>query len=69
MYFTYKLYSEKICRFYTGQTADFDRRIEEHNRGKTPGMAKGVPWKLMFLKEVQSRTEALKLEKYIKTIF
>ncbi len=66
MYCTYILFSAELNRFYTGQTQDLERRIAEHNRGKTPGMAKGMPWKLMYSKEVQSRTEALKLEKFIK---
>jgi putative endonuclease len=66
MYFTYILYSDKINKFYTGQTSDFDRRFEEHNRGKTPGMAKGVPWKLIYSKKFLLRSEAIKLEKFIK---
>jgi len=66
MYFTYILFSSRINRYYTGQTTDPDRRLEEHNRGKTPGMATGVPWRVVFLKEHQTRKEAIKLEKFIK---
>ena len=66
MYATYILYSDKINKFYTGQTEDFGRRFEEHNRGKTSRMAKGVPWNLLFLKEFQTRKEAIDLEKFIK---
>jgi putative endonuclease len=66
MYVTYIVFSSKIKRFYTGHTEDFERRLQEHNRGKTPGMAKGVPWKLIYLKELPSRKEAMKLEKFIK---
>jgi putative endonuclease len=58
MYITYILYSGKINKFYTGQTDNIYRRLEEHNRGKTPGMVKGMPWKIMYLKEFQSRKEA-----------
>jgi putative endonuclease len=66
MYVTYILYSPKVDKFYTGQTTEIDRRLEEHNRGKTPFMASGMPWKLVFLKEYPSRAEAIKLEHYIK---
>ena len=66
MYVTYILFSSKINKFYTGHTEDIDRRIQEHNRGKTPGMAKGMPWIIIYLKEHQTRAEAIKLEKSIK---
>ena len=66
MYITYILYSPKVDKFYTGQTKDLYRRLEEHNRGKTSFLASGIPWILMFSKEIESRTEALKLEKQIK---
>jgi len=66
MFFTYIIYSQKIDKYYTGQTSDINRRLEEHNRGKTPSMATGMPWKLMYSHEFQSRHEAVKLEKSIK---
>lgn len=51
MFTVYIIYSSVIDRFYTGQTEDFERRLEEHNRGKTPFFAKGMPWKLVYSKE------------------
>ena len=66
MFTTYILFSPKIGKFYTGQTDDFDRRLDEHNRGKTPFMASGMPWELVFSKEFDSRQEAIKLERFIK---
>ena len=66
MYVTYIIYSCKIKKFYTGQTTDLDRRIEEHNRGKTPFLASGMPWKLIYFKYYESRSEAIKLESFIK---
>lgn len=35
MYWVYIIYSSTIDKFYTGQTDDMERRLEEHNRGKT----------------------------------
>jgi putative endonuclease len=66
MYITYIIYSSRIGRFYTGQTVDLERRLKEHNRGKTAFSAKGMPWTLVFSKVCPSRTEALKLERDIK---
>jgi putative endonuclease len=66
MFITYILHSQKINKFYTGQTSDLDRRVDEHNRGKTPFMASGIPWILVFSKEHHSKKEAIKLEKFIK---
>ena len=66
MYITYILFSPKINKFYTGQTEDLERRLEEHNRGKTPFSASGIPWEVVFSKEFFSRQEAIKLERFIK---
>jgi putative endonuclease len=66
MYVTYILYSQKINKFYTGQTSDITRRIEEHNRGKTPFMASGMPWILIYSKAFNLRQKAVNLEMIIK---
>ena len=66
MYITYILYSSKLNKYYTGQTMDLEKRIEEHNRGKTRFSASGMPWILVFSKSFPSRTEAILLETKIK---
>jgi putative endonuclease len=66
MFTTYIMLSSKTGKFYTGQTDDLNRRLEEHIRGKTPFMASGMPWKLVFSKEFNSRNEAIMLERFIK---
>ena len=66
MFRVYIIYSSLIDKFYTGQTEDIERRLEEHNRGKTSFSARGMPWTLVYSVECSSRTEALKLEKFIK---
>jgi putative endonuclease len=66
MFITYILFSSKIGKFYTGQTDDLDRRMEEHNRGKTSFMASGMPWEIIYSKEFNSRQDAIKLERFIK---
>ena len=66
MYITYIIFSSTIQKYYVGQTGDLIRRLEEHNRGKTPFMSRGVPWILIYSKEFSSRSEAIKLESFIK---
>ena len=66
MFTTYILFSEQINKYYTGHTADLERRLNEHNIGKTPFMASGKPWSLVFSVNFVSRSEAMKLESQIK---
>jgi putative endonuclease len=66
MFSIYILYSAKLCKFYTGQTEDLERRLMEHNHGKSAFMARGMPWKLIWHTNVSSRKEAMSLEKTIK---
>jgi putative endonuclease len=66
MYFTYIIYSDSIKKYYIGHTSDLTRRIEEHNRGKTKFIANGIPWKLVFHAQFNSRSEAILLENKIK---
>jgi putative endonuclease len=66
MFYTYILYSQGLQKFYTGQTQDLERPLEEHNRGKTPFMKSGLPWIIVFSKCFVQRKEAMGLEKEIK---
>jgi putative endonuclease len=66
MFTTYILYSDNLKRYYTGQTEDLERRLSEHNRGKTSGMKSGIPWRIVFRKDFLTRNEAVQLEMEIK---
>ena len=66
MFYTYIVHSKRIKRYYTCQTIDLDRRLDEHNRGKTPFLARGIPWELVYSNEFESRKEAMHHEKVIK---
>jgi putative endonuclease len=67
-YFVYILYSEKLKKYYTGQTQDLVERIFRHNQGYETFTRKGLPWELKFFLQVNSRSEALRLEKKIKNL-
>jgi putative endonuclease len=63
----YILKSIKTGFFYTGQTIDLIRRLEEHNSGKTGSIKAGIPWELVWSKEVDDRSAAVILENLIKS--
>ncbi len=48
MYYVYHLQSENNPdRYYVGLTSDVERRLEEHNAGKSIHTNKFRPWKLV----------------------
>ena len=63
----YILFSESCRKFYTGQTQDFENRLGEHNRGETKSIRPCTPWKTVWAKVVETRSEAVVLEKKIKS--
>jgi len=49
-----------------GQTDDLQRRVEEHNRGKSLFTKSGIPWSLVYQEDFSSRNEAVKRESEIE---
>jgi len=66
MHYLYILYSEKIDQYYTGETKDVGQRVKKHNRGHSKATKKGVPWELKKVIEFETRTQAIKAEKWLK---
>ena len=62
----YILKSEKTDKFYVGHTEDFSRRLSKHNSGKNKSTKNGIPWKIIFTEEFDTRSEAMKSELQIK---
>ena len=67
MYYVYVLKSQHHWRFYVGLTQDVDRRLAEHNSGKTKSTKGYRPWTLFFIEEFNSRLDARKREIYLKS--
>ncbi len=67
MYLVYALRSKVDGRIYVGFTSDLERRIKEHNSGKTKSTKGYIPWELLYKEEVTDRNEARKKEKYFKS--
>lgn len=67
MYFVYVLKSSLDGRLYKGMTSNIDRRIKEHNSGKTKSTKPYQPWKLVYSEKFNSIEEARKRELYLKS--
>ncbi len=65
-FFVYILYSERLDRYYTGQTNDLVSRLKRHNHGSEQYTAKGIPWRIVYFQKSETRANAMKLERKIK---
>ncbi len=53
---------------YIGQTNDVKKRLDRHNRGEVKATRNRRPFKLLTFKEFETRKEAVRMEKYIKSL-
>ena len=67
-YFVYILYSDRLGKYYVGQTGDLSKRLERHNSGRERFTRKGFPWVLVHKESCNSRSAAMGLEKKIKNL-
>jgi len=67
MFTVYAIKSESDGRIYVGFTDCVERRIKEHNAGKTKSTKGFIPWKLIFTENCDNRELARKREKYFKS--
>ncbi|MBU3927128.1 MAG: GIY-YIG nuclease family protein [Bacteroidetes bacterium] len=67
MYYIYAIVSEVDQRIYVGFTTDVERRLKEHNSGKTTSTKGYRPWNILVVEEVTNREEARRREKYLKS--
>ena len=54
-------------RYYTGLTGNVDRRLSDHNYGKSPHTSKYAPWKLVSFTAFTDDARARAFEKYLKS--
>ncbi len=53
-------------RYYIGSTNSLNRRLEEHNSGKSKWTSRFKNWKLVYKEEFENKTEGLKRERFLK---
>ena len=66
MFYFYILKSNKTSRYYIGSTEDFDNRLSQHNSGKVKSTKNAKPWKLVFIQNFLTLSEARKMESKVK---
>ena len=67
MFYVYALRSEKSGRTYVGMSQKPDQRLNAHNLGKSRWTSRHRPWSRFYLKEFETRAQARKHEKYLKS--
>ncbi len=66
-YIVYALYSKAHNKIYIGQTSDLERRLLEHNDGLSDYTSRFIPWEVVYKENYNTRSEALKREKQLKS--
>lgn len=66
MSFVYILKSAVNGRYYVGSTNDLDRRLKEHNAGKTASVKNLRPLELVFSQKFATLIEARRIEAKLK---
>lgn len=66
-FFVYALVSDNNQRIYVGFSSNLEKRLIEHNSGKTKSTKGFRPWKLLYFEEVPNRALARQKEKYYKS--
>jgi putative endonuclease len=67
IYWIYILKSISYEKTYVGLTNDLQRRLREHNNGKSIYTNKFKPWRIIYTEEAESLKNARVREKYFKS--
>ena len=67
MFYLYILKSVKYDKTYVGSSNDVERRLKEHNSGKSKFTSRFMPWRVVFSEEYELLSEARSREEYFKS--
>jgi putative endonuclease len=67
-FFVYIIYSSSHNIYYIGQTNDLDDRLIRHNSNRSKFTKGKGPWELTSSIKLNSRSEAIKLERKLKNM-
>jgi putative endonuclease len=67
-YITYILYSKLYNKHYIGQTNNLKIRLIQHADGRKSWTNKYKPWTVIYQNAHQTRAEAMKEEKHLKSL-
>ncbi|HLC89665.1 MAG TPA: GIY-YIG nuclease family protein [Patescibacteria group bacterium] len=66
MKYTVYIIKNQHGALYIGQTGNIYNRLTSHNEGKVFSTKNRGPWYLIYSEEFNSRSEAMKREKFLK---
>jgi putative endonuclease len=68
MHYLYILYSSSIDKYYVGETADFEERLQQHNNGFYKGSytKRASDWEKVLLLEFDTINQAKRAEIFVK---
>lgn len=66
-FYTYVLISEIDQSLYIGYTDNLNRRLNEHNSGRSFTTKKKMPWAIIYYESCLSKEDAIAREKYLKS--
>lgn len=67
MFFVYVLFSNSLSKRYVGSTSNLDKRLSEHNSGKSKFTKGGIPWQLVYSEQFDTNSDARKRELFLKS--
>jgi putative endonuclease len=65
-YSVYILHCPETDKLYIGYTSNIQRRLAEHNSGRSQYTRSQGKWKLLFCKKMNNKSEAISLERKLK---
>jgi putative endonuclease len=68
MFYVYVLKSSVDGNLYIGQTSNFEKRVALHNEGRIRSTRRRCPLKLVHVEEYETRGEAIKRERFLKSM-
>ena len=68
MYYAYILKSDKTGKLYIGQTQDVDKRLQRHNSDLNSSTKGKGPWKIIYKKSFNTRSDSVLFELKLKKI-
>ena len=66
MFYVYVLKSNDCKRIYIGFSSNIEKRLAEHNSGKTKSTKPYSPWHLIYVESFELKVDALKRERQMK---
>ncbi|MGD0916052.1 MAG: GIY-YIG nuclease family protein [Thermodesulfobacteriota bacterium] len=67
-YFVYVLKSQSNDSSYVGHTSNLEKRLVEHNNGRSLSTRRKRPWRLVYKEEYTTRSDAVARERYFKSV-